>query len=121
MIDLKVKNQYTKISLIYQFILEIQQILESHERKRTHPFLTRPTRKLFKVTISFPEFVSACRKIGSIHQFPLEIQQTLESCDLKSRDLTNHHTQLPYNVIFPTETNLSIRSRYVFYFVFCLN
>ena len=32
----------------------------------------------------------------------------------------NQPSQMPYNVIFPTETNFPIRSRYVFYFMFSL-
>ena len=32
----------------------------------------------------------------------------------------NQPSQMPYNIIFPTETNFPIRSRYVFYFMFSI-
>ena len=32
----------------------------------------------------------------------------------------NQPSQMTYNIIFPTETNFPIRSRYVFYFMFPL-
>ena len=47
-----------KISSLHQFILEIQQILESHDLIKCHTHFWPRPHKIIKVTLSFPEFVS---------------------------------------------------------------
>ena len=43
------------------------------------------------------------------------------SMRLSTFSVFNQPSQMPYNVIFPTETNFPIRSRYVSYFMFSHN
>ena len=50
-----------KISLFHQFILEIQQILESQDLNAT-PIYDQLNAKIIKVTFEFPEFLSTRQK-----------------------------------------------------------